>query len=261
MKKHICFGTAIALIACLVGCNPKVDGANVAGSGKSSTGTDTKLADSYSTSGNNSPSSTNAPGSETKQAAPGLDLSTVPANLKSDAYEFYGLGRTEPIKMSMVQDGSSTAATQTVRLTKVDKESVQFTISNEGGFQKIGEVVLKLDKEGIRVVTMNGQKADENTFELPNGLVKGKSWPTKMELGGSTFTGTNKVAGTESVTTPVGTYKDALVIVSTAAGTQNGQKVKSTIKLWLVKGRGQVRAEVTNVTGKSTQKISVLESK
>ena len=108
---------------------------------------------------------------------------------------------------------------------------------------------------------MNGQKADENTFELPSGLVKGKSWATKMELGGSVFTGTNKVTGTESITTPVGTYKDALIVVSTASGVQNGQKFQSTIKLWLVKGRGQVRAEVNNVSGKSTQKITVLESK
>ena len=261
MKKHICFGAAIVLIACQVGCGSKVDGANVASTGKAPTGTDTKLADSYSTTANNSPGSTNAPESKTKPAAAGLDLSTIPANLKGDAYDYYGLGRTEPIKMSMVQRGSSTAANQMVRLTKVEKDSAQFTISNEGGFQKIGDVVLKLDKEGIRVVTMNGQKADENTFELPNGLVKGKSWPTKMELDGSTFTGTNKVVGTETVTTPVGTYKDALVIVSTAAGTQNGQKFQSTIKLWLVKGRGQVRAEVTNVSGKATQKTSVLESK
>ncbi|MEI8282649.1 MAG: hypothetical protein WCG75_09620, partial [Armatimonadota bacterium] len=163
--------------------------------------------------------------------------------------------------MTMAMDGQTKTATQTVKLTKVDKDSAEFTVSNEGGFSKIGEVVLKLDKEGIKVVTMNGNKAEPDMFELPNGLATGKSWPTKMDLDGSKFTGTNKVTGTQSITTPVGTYKDALVIVSTASGNQAGQKITSTIKLWLVKGRGQVKAEVTNVSGKTTQKITVLESK
>ena len=259
MKKFVALSLAVAFVLSLVGCN---DAAKNSASANTSNNTSDggKLADSYSTS--NTPDSNNAPATKPeKPKDPGIDLAKLPAGLKSDAFEYYGLGRVDPITMTMDGDGKTRNATQTVKLTKVDKDSAEFTVTNEGGFENIGDVVLKLDKEGIKVVTMRGNKAELDMFELPNGLAKGKSWPTKMDLNGSSFIGTNKVAGTESVTTPVGTYKDALVILSTASGKQAGQKITSTIKLWLVKGRGQVKAEVTNVTGKKTDKITVIESK
>ena len=210
----------------------------------------------------NSPAeANNAVAPETKPQEPGMDLAKIPAALKSDAYDYYGLGRTDPVKMTVTKNGSSEPATETVRLTKVDAGVAEFTISNDGGLVKLGKVLVSLDKNGIKVVSVDGQKADSETYELPNGLTKGKSWPSKLQNGNLQLTCTNVVSGTESVTTSVGTYKDALLVISTASGEQDGQKVQVKSKQWLVKGRGQVKADITYVSGKTTQSVSMEESK
>jgi hypothetical protein len=258
--------TWIGLLAIgLFGCGQKgADAANqdMAGSGLKAVSTDgnnaagTKI-DTKTPAG----SEANNEAGVTKPQVPSLDLSKIPATLRGDAFEYYGLGRTEPIKMTVTQSGKSDPATQTVKLTKVDAEKAEFTISNDGGLAKLGEVIVSLDKNGIKVVSVNGQKADAETFELPNGLSKGKKWPFKLENGDLKLTGTNVVSGTESVTTAVGTYKDALLVVSTSTGKQGKETVQLKSKQWLVKGRGQIKAEITNVSGKTTQTVTMAESK
>jgi hypothetical protein len=112
----------------------------------------------------------------------------------------------------------------------------------------------------VRILSVNGQKAQSDVFELPTGLTTGKTWPFKLPSGDQTLVGTNVIKGTESVTTPVGTHKDALVVVSTGTNTQNGKKVQVSMKNWLVKGRGLVKA-ITNVSGKDKQAFTMEESK
>ena len=237
-------------ILVVAGCNQKAPDTAAPGNGLQTASTDPKL-----NGGNNVPQAINKP------AEQGMDLSKIPAELKGDAFEYYGLGRTEPIKMTVTQGGKSDPATQTVKLTKVEGGSAEFAIADDGGLAALGEVVVSLDKNGIKVVSVNGQKADTETFELPNGLNKGKSWPFKMETGDLKVTGTNVVSGTESVKTDVGTYKDALLVVTTGTGQQGGQKVQFKSKQWLVKGRGQVKTEISRVSGKTTQIVTMSESK
>lgn len=252
MKKFAQFSSIFLVVFGVLGCNSKPAEPDKMGRGLNA----------VSTEGSNSSSDSNKPseGSNEPQE-PGMDLAKIPASLKGDAFEYYGLSRTEPIKMTVTQSGSSEPAEQTVKLTKVDTAKAEFTISNTGGLSRLGEVLVSLGKEGIRVVSVNGQKADADTFELPNGLVKGKKWPFKLQSGELKLTGSNVVSGTESVTTAVGTYTDAILVVSTATGQQGGQKVELKSKQWLVKGRGQVKAEITNVSGKTTQTVTMAESK
>lgn len=200
-------------------------------------------------------------GNETKKSeVVKIDLAKLPADLKGDAFEYYGLGRTEPIKMTVVRGSDKSPASQNVSLTKVESDAAEFTIISDGALKDLGEVKVKLDKSGIRVVSLKGEAADPDTFELPNGLTKGKSWPFKLPSSDAKISGVNKVIGTESVKTAVRTYADALVVETTATGTQSGQKIQLKSKQWLVKGRGQVKAEITNVSGKTTTKISMEES-
>jgi hypothetical protein len=251
MKIKVSIWLISLLTVCLVGCESKTPASDNANNSLKpvSTNTDAK----------NNPEA-NTPDTNKPQDS-GLDLSKIPTELKGDAYEYYGLGRTEPIKMTVTQDGSAKPASQTVKLTKVENGKAEFSITNEGGLDRLGEVLVSLDKDGIKVVSVNGQKADADTFELPTGLKTGKSWPFKLQSGDLKLTGSNVVKGTESVTTAVGTYKDALLVVSTASGNQGGQKVQLKSKQWLVKGRGQVKAEITNVSGKITQSVTMSESK
>lgn len=214
---------------------------------------------------NNSGSTLNAVSTEGTNSAPkqdaAIDLAKIPADLKQDAFEYYGLGRTEPIKMSVIRGADKQDASQTVKLTKVEKDYAEFTITSDGALSQLGEVVVRLDKGGIKVMSVNGKPADPDTFELPNGLTKGKAWPFKLPGEDPKISGTNKVSGTEKVTTPVGTYDNALLVVTTASGVQAGQKTQLQSKQWLVKGRGQVKAEITNVSGKTKQTVTMEESK
>ena len=262
MKQSISFGFTSLLVFALMGCGPKADVSNSSGSTLKSVSTDPKVAGHDATGSNNSAAGNDpAAVAANKPQEPGLDLAKIPADLKGDAYEYYGLGRAEPIKMTVNQNGTDEAATQTVKLTSVENGVATFKISNDGGLSRLGEVIVSLDKKGIKVVSVNGVKADADTFELPSGLSKGKTWPFKLTSGDLKLTGTNVVSGTESVTTTVGTYKDALLVVSTATGKQSGQKVQLKSKQWLVKGRGQVKAEITNVSGKTKQTVTMAESK
>ncbi len=254
MKKQTSLWLLTLIVIGLIGCESKSGDANASNSTLKSVSSDNNGA------GTNTPDANNAGKIEGQSVEPGLDLSKIPAELKNDAFEYYGLGRTDPIKMTVTQNGASEPATQTVSLKKVENGIAEFTITNQGGLEKLGEVMVSLDKNGIKVVSVNGQKADSETFELPSGLTTGKTWPFKLESNGMKLTGSNVVKGTESITTAVGTYKDALLVVSTATGIQSGQKVMLKSKQWLVKGRGQVKAEITNVSGKNTQSVTMSES-
>ena len=252
MKKFAQLSSIFLVVFGVLGCSPKPAEPDKMGRGLNA----------VSTEGSNSSSDSNKPSEGSNEAKdPGMDLAKIPADLRGDAFEYYGLSRTDPIKMTVTQSGSSEQAEQVVKLAAVDATKAEFTISNTGGLSRLGEVLVSLDKEGIRVVSVNGQKADADTFELPNGLVKGKRWPFKLQSGELKLTGSNVVSGTESVTTAVGTYKDALLVISTATGQQGGQKVELKSKQWLVKGRGQIKAEITNVSGKTTQTVTMAESK
>jgi hypothetical protein len=254
MKKQISFWFLSLIVVGLIGCDSKTAEANASNS------TLEKFSSDNNAPVTNTPDTNSSGGSDGQTVEPGLDLSKIPAELKNDAYEYYGLGRTDPIKMTVTQNGTSEPATQTVRLIKVENGKAEFTITNNGGLDKLGEVMLSLEKNGIKVVSVNGQKSDAETFELPSGLKTGKTWPFKLESNGMKLTGSNVVKGTESITTAVGTYKDALLVVSTANGNQGGQNVQLKSKQWLVKGRGQVKAEITNVSGKNTQSVTMSES-
>lgn len=255
MKKQIGFWFVGLIVFCLFGCDSKskdITATNSTLNSVSSNESGVVAHNSETISDSNNAS---------KPQAPAIDLSKIPAELKSDAYEYYGLGRTDPIKMTVTQNEVTKPATQVVRLTNVSNSAAEFTITNDGGLQELGEVMVSLSKEGIRIVSVKGKKADSDTFELPSGLVPGKSWPFKLETDDQKLTGSNVVKGTEPVTTSVETYKDALLIISTASGSQNGQKIQLNSKQWLVKGRGQVKAEITYVSGKNKQTVTMSEIK
>lgn len=263
MRKTFSIALAGLLGILAIGCDSKPTDQASNSVGKDLKSVSTEGKDSKNTpgeSGANKPdaSASNEPA---KTQEPAMDLGKLPASLKNDAYDYYGLGRTDPIKMTVSRQGSKQDASQSVSLTKVESDYAEFTIHSDGALSELGEVKVRLDKSGIKVISVNGNDANPDTFELPNDLKPGKSWPFTLPGTDPKVSGTNKVVGTQSVKTAVGTYKDALLVVTNATGTQGGQKIQLTSKQWLVKGRGQVKAEITNVSGKTTTKVTMEESK
>lgn len=209
----------------------------------------------------NAPSGGDSTGSgNTATTEPAKDLE-VPKELMSDAYEYYGLGRRDPIKMKVTAAGSETAATQTVSISAVEKDHVLLLVKNEGRLSILGDVTVKLDKEGVKIVAMGGIPLEKESMELPVGLTPGKKWPFILPAPNVKISGTNTLVGTTKVTTSVGTYNDAILVTSSGAGEQSGKKVQLTSKTWFVKGRGQVKAEIVSTEGGKKSSMVMEETK
>ena len=210
---------------------------------------------SAANSASNSPES-NAPAEA--QKAP-----EVPADLKTDAFDYYGLGRTEPMKLAIKQSGQADkVGTQTFKLVKVENGVAEYNLESSDELVGLDTATFKVEKGGIRAASNATITSDQTTWELPAGLTPGKSWEIKTTKDSvMQMTGTNKVVGTQEVKTPVATYKDALLITVSASGTQGGRSFKLNSKLWLVKGRGTVKTEIESIEGKTTNKIVMEEVK
>lgn len=187
----------------------------------------------------------------------------VPADLKTDAFEYYGLGRTEPMKLAIKQQGQADkVGTQSFKLLKVENGIAEYSLESSDELVGLDTANFKVEKGGIRAASNATITSDQSTWELPAGLTPGKTWEIKTTKDSvMQMTGTNKVVGTQEVTTPVATYKDALLIQVNATGNQGGRSFKLSSKLWLVKGRGTVKTEIESIEGKTTNKIVMEEVK
>jgi hypothetical protein len=201
--------------------------------------------------------------SDTNAPAESQKALEVPADLKTDAFEYYGLGRTEPMKLAIKQSGQADkVGTQTFKLVKVENGVAEYNLESSDELVGLDTASFKVEKEGIRAASNATISSDQSTWELPAGLTPGKTWEIKTTKDSvMQMTGTNKVVGTQEVKTPVATYKDALLITVTASGTQGGRSFKLNSKLWLVKGRGTVKTEIESIEGKTTNKIVMEEVK
>lgn len=104
--------------------------------------------------------------------------------------------------------------------------------------------------------------------ELPNTLTAGQSLPDaniniKMNMGGmnmnmTTHITNRKVVGTETITTPAGTF-ECVVITQTSSGKMMVANFNSSQKTWLAEGVGMVKYEDYNSNGK-LQNTTVLTS-
>lgn len=256
MTKSLLLSLTLVIGCSLIGCGPTGTANNAASN------TETKPAhtdannDALNVGANNEPGHTDTHSTE----EPGIDLSKLPADLKGDAFDYYGLGRSEIVNLSVDDGTGPKPGTQSTKLTKVEKDYAEFMVVNEGALSVLGSVKIRLDKDGVKIISVNGIAAAPDTVELPNGLTKGKKWPFKYNAPDSPITGTNVLVGTQSVKTSVGTYNDALLIESTASGKQSGQQIQLKSKQWLVKGRGMVKTEFSrNVAGNKTPQIFKME--
>lgn len=187
-----------------------------------------------------------------------LSLSELPASLKTDAFEYYGLGKEGETKFSVVNGENKTEASTKYMLVKVDGDKAEFKSVNSGALAELGEVTYELSPQGIKVTKSSSVTPDPNSYELVTGLSTGKSWPFSLKASGNELSGTNTVKGTESVKTSVGEYKDALVIETVATG-KGSEPISVKMKQWFVKGRGVVKSEIKNTIGKQTSNIKMEE--
>ncbi|MEQ1822513.1 MAG: hypothetical protein ABL949_08385 [Fimbriimonadaceae bacterium] len=196
----------------------------------------------------------------TKTAEPAKTELVIPDEIKTEGYAFYGLDRKEPVKVELIQPGQDKKTGElSFELKEVKNGKLYFNQIYGGQISENFGATSELyaDKSGIYGTAMLGKPIDEPQLEMPANVSSGKSWAMGKPLKTDSFTidsMTNKIAGIESVTVPLGKF-DALKMVSTAKLTQGTTKTSATLTAWMVKGIGMVKLIIKTVDaqGKSQQ--------
>lgn len=212
----------------------------------------------------NSPAGNNAPVEPTTQPAtqtkPAVDLSKMPAELKHEAFQYFGLGRIAPVDMEMkMPDGTIKTGARIARLVKVEDGKATFEVEQTGGLADLQNYTYSVEKDGIYAVALSGGTLSSGRHkELPAKLSPGTTWTgnvkLKLNAGGTVESNDrNKVEGIQQVKTKAGAF-DALVISDEATSKINGATSKQSLKIWLVKDIGPVKMTITlKGPGKPTQ--------
>jgi hypothetical protein len=179
---------------------------------------------------------------------------------KNDAYDYYGLANTKPVRLEIIngEGQSPQIGTRTFVPGKKDSNGNQtFVEHQDGALEGEGDITLSLEKDGLYVMSSTKTGIKAHTLEMPAKLEPGGGWKdhTEMSPGGKKIVLDNdiKVERTERVTTPGGTFDDALYITSTGQGTIANEPVTLTTKSWYVRGMGPVK-QVEEVVSKGGPK-------
>jgi hypothetical protein len=199
---------------------------------------------------------------------PSANPGELPADLKNEAYAYYGLGMTKPLVMEVTSSSQSgiQTGTQEAKLISVEDGKATYEIERTGNLgDLLGGMTVTLERDGIYVKSSTIAKVGMRDLELPNNLAPGSTWEssTTVDQPGKQLNVINsfKVVGVQPLKTKAGNYQ-ALLITSNGSGTVNGQNVKMQTKSWYVKDRGAVKAVLSTTDGSGrTSSVTVEESK
>jgi len=195
--------------------------------------------------------------------------SGVPPELKHVGYEYEGLANASSIDMELDISGQSSPITgsQQVTFKGIKDGKASYVVERTGGLEALGSENISLEKDGIYTTHSTVAKLSPHAMELPADPKPGMKWTMHTSADSKTakmdMEITCKVIGTQSVTTKVGTYKDALLVEQDGVGTLQGKKVRTVSKNWYVKGLGNVKADLTTYDqdGKQAQTLTIQETK
>ena len=257
--------SALALVA---GCTPQPVGVGSSTGPRSSSGGavnapgENRAGTGASTSGTGA---TNVPAGQRPPTVPGpiLSLDDVPAELKNDAFSYYGFGRKRPITLSITSGGQTRTGAQDVRLLKNENGQADFEIISTDGLELLGRNVFSLRTDGIRVLESEKSKTDPKEFELPANLNPGQTWSSTQSLEEGSrvmkIVLVQKVVGLRRIKTKVGEY-EALVVTGTGKGTLDGKPTTMVTEQNFVRDRGNVKYTIRTTTAGKTETTTVEET-
>lgn len=183
------------------------------------------------------------------------DIGDLPASIKHDAFEYYGLDNQKTLDLKMSANGVDYSGSATVELEKIEGEKAYFKVVRTGtAADFLGTDSLMVDSQGIHATGNTlGKLTPASHLAMPADLTPGKTWNVKTKLvqeNGRELNenSVNKVEGIRDLKTKSGVEK--ALLISTTGDTslsESGEtkKMKSTLKRWFVKGTGLVKAEMT----------------
>ena len=197
------------------------------------------------------------------------DATSIPAALKTDAYDYFGLANSKPIDYEMRTEGKPEIGTGSIKTEFAGMKNgvATFTTTRTGALEQFGATdSITLEPDGIYTVETSAGKMHGKHRELPSKLSEGTKWTDNMSLvttAGQKIEGEDSFSAkkTEAVQTKAGTYQ-ALRVESTGTAVIDGKKMRTENRYWYVRGKGFVKFEskVTPPQGKSLQ-VTLIESK
>jgi len=192
-------------------------------------------------------------------APPGL-----PADLKNDAFDYYGLGNDKPVRLEILraEGAAPQIGTRAFSMGEVKDGKATFVEHQTGALESQGDITFSLEKDGLYVMSSSKTELKAHTLEMPAKLEVGSGWKdhTEMSPEGQKIVLDNdiKIERKERITTPGGTFDDALYITSTGTGTIDGKPVTLTTKSWYVRGMGPVKQlEEVTMKGEAKRLITI----
>ncbi|GEM_PF-5070355 len=191
-------------------------------------------------------------------AAPGGGAASYPSgfpnDLKNDAYAYYGLGNDKPMRLEIL-DGTgmgSSVGTRTIRLDKIEDGKAVYVLTQTGALSSEGDITLSLEPDGLYTMKSSANKIKAHSLEMPAKLEVGGGWKDHTEMADQKIVLDNvlKIVGKERVSTPGGTFDDALHVTSTGEGTMQGGPVTLETESWYVRGVGAVK-QILKITPKT----------
>lgn len=189
-------------------------------------------------------------------------LQDVPAELRHDAFAYYGLNNSQPVDMEAREGAIASTGARISRLVEVADGKAIFETEYTGGLANLGTERISIEPDGAYTIDISiGEMTPERSLTLPASLTAGKSWQqnTTVEQPGGAKLVTNqthKVVGQEKVKTKAGEF-DSILVVATGTMDQNGQKSDVQMKYWLVKDVGPVKMEVTSKGGPQPKTVVI----
>jgi hypothetical protein len=180
--------------------------------------------------------------SQTKPAPP-----PVPEELKSEAFHWYGLGNSKPMKIEIsITDQPTMEAEQTVTLVDVKDGKATYEVSRG---EKLGTDSVSLEKDGIYTLgsTLITQKI--HNLDMPAQVPPGTHWTNtgKVDMHSETRDSSVsqdlvlRVIGVTEVDTKAG-KQSALRIRESGSLTVDGVKYRMDSDLYYVKDKGLVKS-------------------
>jgi len=199
--------------------------------------------------------------SETKK---GPSVAELPAALKHEGYEYYGLGRSEPIKfVSKVAGQPDQTGTLEYRLVEIKDGKAVFDQDFSGDIARdLKDSKLLLDEKGVYSTTLGDATLKNPQVEIPAKVTVGASWgiPEPFTANGMTFSKfTSKIVAMEKVSVPLGDFEAAKVVANVEM-TQGATKQNAVMTAWYVKGVGTVKLSMV-VNGPVKQERTMLATK
>lgn len=226
--------------------------------------------------------STTPPVEETKQTTTGTTGTTtdpktaaepaktptvadIPAELKHDGFEYYGLGAAKPLKMISKQKGSPDLNGQTeFQLLEYADGKAKFKQVFGGELSsQFPDSELILDKDGVYSINLGASELDKPQMELPAKVEAGKVWKLDkpIEASGTTISKfDSRIIGPEKITVPLGTY-DAMKVTADVEMQAGGSKRTAKMTAWYAKGIGTVKLSMVFFDGKTTNERTLMAVK